>query len=163
VSISEETRAILTQIFSNFLQSLQVGARMKSRLGHNRFLSNYLQSTILQITSCVYRPGNKSVIKRSTGKHNATECDRKFKPGLFSEILKTFTSFNSFDFHLFTQQSKKRGSALGIATGYGLDGRGAEVWVPAGSRILTYPYRPDRIWGPPNLLSNVYMKLFPRG
>jgi hypothetical protein len=46
-----------------------------------------------------------------------------------------------------------RGSAVGIATGYGLDARGVAVRAPVGSRILTSPYRPDRLWGPPNLLS----------
>jgi hypothetical protein len=40
----------------------------------------------------------------------------------------------------------------GIATGYGLDDRGVEVRVPVGSKILTSPYRPDQLWGPPNLL-----------
>jgi hypothetical protein len=47
-----------------------------------------------------------------------------------------------------------RDSSVGIATGYGLDdqGGGAGVRVPAGSKIFTSPYRPDRLWGPPNLL-----------
>jgi hypothetical protein len=42
-----------------------------------------------------------------------------------------------------------RGSSIGIATGYGLDDRGA-------------PRRPDRLWGSPNL-SNGYRGQFPRG
>jgi hypothetical protein len=37
---------------------------------------------------------------------------------------------------------------VAIATGYGLDG----VRVPVGSRIFSSPQRPDRLWGPPNLL-----------
>jgi hypothetical protein len=37
------------------------------------------------------------------------------------------------------------------------DGRWMEVVrVPVGSRIFTSPCRPDRLWGPPNLLSNGY-------
>jgi hypothetical protein len=32
-----------------------------------------------------------------------------------------------------------------------------------GSRIFTAPYRPDRLWGPPNLLSNGYWGLFGGG
>jgi hypothetical protein len=49
-----------------------------------------------------------------------------------------------------------RGSSVGIATGYGLDDGGVEVRVPVGSRIFSSPCRPDRLWGPPNLLSIGY-------
>jgi hypothetical protein len=54
-----------------------------------------------------------------------------------------------------------RDSVVGIATGYGLDGRGVGVRVPVGLRIFTSPYRPDWLWGPPNLLYNGYWGLFP--
>jgi hypothetical protein len=37
------------------------------------------------------------------------------------------------------------------------------VRVPVGRRIFNSPYRPYRICGPPNLLSNVYLGSFPRG
>jgi hypothetical protein len=57
---------------------------------------------------------------------------------------------------------KNRGSSVGIATGYGLDNRGVGVLGPVVSRMFT-SYRPDRLWGPPNLLSNGYWGLFPRG
>jgi hypothetical protein len=46
----------------------------------------------------------------------------------------------------------RRESSVGIATGYGLDDQGTGVRVPVGSSIFTSPYRPDRLWGPPNLL-----------
>jgi hypothetical protein len=49
-------------------------------------------------------------------------------------------------------------SSVGIATGYGLNDR-----VPVGSRIFSFPCRPDRLWGSSNLLSNGYRGLFPRG
>jgi hypothetical protein len=49
-----------------------------------------------------------------------------------------------------------RNSVVGIATGYGLDDRGDGVRVPLGSRIITSPCCPDRLRGPPNLLSNGY-------
>jgi hypothetical protein len=49
-----------------------------------------------------------------------------------------------------------RNSAVGIATGYRLDDREVGVRVPAGSRIFSSLRRPDRLWGPPNLLSNGY-------
>jgi hypothetical protein len=56
-----------------------------------------------------------------------------------------------------------RDSAVGIATGYGLDDRDVRVRVPVESRIFSSPRRPDRLWGPPNLLSNGYQRLFPGG
>jgi hypothetical protein len=48
---------------------------------------------------------------------------------------------------------RSRDSAVGIATGYGLDDRGDGVRFMVGSRS---PSRPDWFWGPPNLLSNGY-------
>jgi hypothetical protein len=53
-----------------------------------------------------------------------------------------------------------RDSAVGKATGYGLDAWEVGVRVPVGSRIFTSPCRPDRLCGPPNLL---YRELFPGG
>jgi hypothetical protein len=54
-------------------------------------------------------------------------------------------------------------SIVGIATAFGLVDRGVEVRVPVGSRILTSPYCPDRLWGPTNLLSSGYWASFPGG
>jgi hypothetical protein len=43
-----------------------------------------------------------------------------------------------------------RDSAVGIATGCGLDDRGDRDWVPVGSRIFSSPRHPSRLWGPPS-------------
>jgi hypothetical protein len=43
-------------------------------------------------------------------------------------------------------------SSVGIVTGYGLDDRGSGSSSPDREKIFTSPYRPDRLWGPPNLL-----------
>jgi hypothetical protein len=50
-----------------------------------------------------------------------------------------------------------RDSSVGIATALSrLDDRGVGVRIPVVWRIFSYPRRPDRLWGPPNLLSNGY-------
>jgi hypothetical protein len=47
-----------------------------------------------------------------------------------------------------------RDSPVGIQTGYELDDRAARVRDPIGSIIFFSPHCPDRLWGPPSLLSN---------
>jgi hypothetical protein len=57
---------------------------------------------------------------------------------------------------------RSRDRPVGIATGYGLDDWGVGVRVPVGSRIIFSPRRQTGS-GPPNLLSNGYRRLTPRG
>jgi hypothetical protein len=46
-------------------------------------------------------------------------------------------------FYFYLKAKERRGSTVGIATGYGLAERGVGVLVPVGSRILTSLYRPE--------------------
>jgi hypothetical protein len=55
-----------------------------------------------------------------------------------------------------------RDSAVSVATGYVLDDRGVGVRVPVEGRFFSPPQRPDRLRGPPSLLSNGYRGIFPR-
>jgi hypothetical protein len=57
---------------------------------------------------------------------------------------------------------RSRDSAVGMATGYGLDDGGVRVPVPVESGIFSSPCRPDPFCGPPSLLTNGYRGLFPR-
>jgi hypothetical protein len=72
------------------------------------------------------------------------------------------TKLSTF-FILFLSTSFLWVNAVGIATGYWLDGRGVGVRVLVASRIFTSPCRPDRLWGRTNCLSNGYRVLFLRG
>jgi hypothetical protein len=51
-----------------------------------------------------------------------------------------------------------------IVSDYGLDDRAIEVRSLAGGKgFFLYPLCPDRLWGPPSLLSNGYRGPYPRG
>jgi hypothetical protein len=55
-----------------------------------------------------------------------------------------------------------RNSAVGMATGYGLNGRGVGVQVPVGARFVSSERRPGWFCDPPSRISNGYRGLFPR-
>jgi hypothetical protein len=64
--------------------------------------------------------------------------------------------------YIYTVFYRSWDSAVSIATGYVMEDRGIGVRVPVVSRIFSSPYRPDRFWGPPNLLPNGYRGFFRR-
>jgi hypothetical protein len=51
-------------------------------------------------------------------------------------------------------KERKNCSWKNTSTYVSLDDQGVGVRVPVGARIFTSPCRPDRLWVPPNLLSN---------
>jgi hypothetical protein len=65
----------------------------------------------------------------------------------------TLHCFLKVTFLVVTFHDGSRDSSVGIATGYGLDDRGVGARVPVEARIFFSPRRPDRFWGPPDLLS----------
>jgi hypothetical protein len=79
---------------------------------------------------------------------------------LFCDSLRTLQFFFPYIFVRnlikFCAPIKSRDSAVGIATGCGLDDLGIEIRVPVGSRIFCSPLRPYRLWSPHNLLYNGY-------
>jgi hypothetical protein len=80
--------------------------------------------------------------------------------GSVDEKSTVFPFPQSFLFDILPALSGSRMSSVGIETGYGLDGLGL---IPGSARIFFSPQHPDRLWDPPNLLSNGYPELFPLG
>jgi hypothetical protein len=56
-----------------------------------------------------------------------------------------------------------RDSVVGIATSYGQNDRRVGVRDLIGYGIFSSPQRPDRLWGPPNLIANWSRKYSGRG
>jgi hypothetical protein len=104
--------------------------------------------------------------------HHSVHCDPPRNAFLLSPLFLFFLSLTSNIYTLgilvkyfidifITKLSRE--SVVGTATGYGLDDRGVVVRVPLGARIFSSPGRPDRLWGPPNLLTNGYGGSFHEG
>jgi hypothetical protein len=92
---------------------------------------------------------------------SVTESTAMLTHNLVSDsVLRQISPTHFVTTFILNMHFKSRGSAVGIATGYGLDDRGIGVRILVRSRIISSPYRPDRLWGPPNLVSNGYQGLF---
>jgi hypothetical protein len=101
------------------------------------------------------------VLRRNTISYDETFFDFNLITSIDTINLFLYCSVSVFSLHKFIVRSRDR--AVGIATDYGVDGRGVGVPVPVGARIFSSPRRPDWLWCPPNLLSNGYQGIFPRG
>jgi hypothetical protein len=76
----------------------------------------------------------------------------------FTSSLKSPYSHILYPCYLQKHTIRSRNSAVSIVTGYGLNGQGAGVRVPVGSRIFSSRCS-DRFWGPPSLLPNTCRRL----
>jgi hypothetical protein len=132
------------------------------------------EATIWDIDNAIISTTNKQMSIMSNTRypdrlerilHLRTETDPVSETSCFLEY-RTMEKVqkNSVNSVQYTQLfNRSRDSAVGTATGYGLDGRGVGVRVPVGSRIFSSPRRTERLWGSPSLLPNGYQGLFLRG
>jgi hypothetical protein len=107
------------------------------------------------------------VIKRPTNSRMLRVDDQEFER---LRKLKYLGSTLTEDNNIMTEIKKRtimahfgrRDSAVGI-TSYRVDDRRVRVRVSVWLRIFSSSRRPDRLWGPPSLLSNGHWGLFPQG
>jgi hypothetical protein len=91
------------------------------------------------------------------GTRSSLLCSGELIPAL-RHIIQPTLSHNSSYGPFFYPNSYvwSRDSAVGIETSYRMDDREVGVRVSEGSRIFSSSLHPDRLWGPPSLLSNGY-------
>jgi hypothetical protein len=117
-------------------------------------------NTTLKLEDFNSKVGGEDIFKPTTGNGSLHEIsndngDIVVNYATSKNLTVTSTMFPHCNIHkLILKSHDRKESAVCIATGYGLDDRDVGVRIRVGSRILASPYRPDRLWGPHNLLYN---------
>jgi hypothetical protein len=95
-------------------------------------------------------PGPRSYSHLSSIYNNAAyTVSKELYPYLVCMWPYTCIYKEAYSLWMFLYLKRSRCSSVGIATGYGLDGRGVGVRVPVGSRTFSSPRCPDRLWAHP--------------
>jgi hypothetical protein len=131
--------SILRQVETNTLQERHVNSALQPSL--DCIFNSWLLKSI--ITTSISMPDNNEwhvYITVSLRVPNIIFCPRNVE----DSALRPCNNFRYAVLHVV---------GAGIATGYGLNGRG----------FFSSPQLPDRLWGPPSLQSNGYWGLFLRG
>jgi hypothetical protein len=169
---SDCTRTRLLQYFPRIIISIILSdSDTNARTGHDPVVSlENLYPSALQPTFCdkiyvrlkrqnyIYKSHAQgkehSDVKRNRTKHahvnstgNTTTVNLTNIITILTSTIGVVSSASAVHFIFSNTFSvfKSRGSAVGIATGYGPAEQGVGVRVPVKSRILIFPYRPDRL------------------
>jgi hypothetical protein len=105
--------------------------------------------------------GDDTPPSKHTSQRSISHCVLDIMDIMESEEYTQSLSSNSYwphrgEFYVMYTSQRSRDSAVGIATGYGLDDRRGRSYSPGRER-------PDLFCGPPRLFSDGYRGLFPLG
>jgi hypothetical protein len=112
----------------------------------NKEKHNITKTAKIDLGSCIVCNSNKFVTWINYYQRTKERCKSQKKTCLYSSRF-----------------MQRRGSAVGVATGYELDDKGVRVQVPVRSIIFTSPHPSDWLWGPHSLLTNRYHWLSHQG
>jgi hypothetical protein len=139
-------------------RSLKVAVQGPDLMAHPSYTYTYIQDRLSHVHRdlwCV------SFIARRVSRADSDPNSAKNYSSFVSVQANPVNQWPNFGKEL--PVTRSRDSAVGMATGYGLDDWEVGVRVHVGSRIFSSPRHPDRLWVPPSFLSSEYRVLFPRG
>jgi hypothetical protein len=176
VRISAGTPTILTDIFHCFPLCIQKNSVAIPNISSHRFLPYPLQFNIhcrlirLYVYVIWVADSNELLHIFSSVCCSWTIQLRNFcllvyslrhvKVRIYKTIILPVVLYGWGTWSLTLRKGHRLTVGAGIANGYGLYNRRVRVWVPVGSIIFSSPRHPDRLWGPPSLLSSGYRGSF---